>query len=154
MAYALHAVGKDVQQQAPDEFFAVHVNAPLAAVGVGAHREDHLVSVDGLDALVADGRAVGVATQVLKHLRRPAQGRLGIDHPGVAVQRLAAVCAQQGAELVVLRGICVRSPLHQRGHEPGAEDRAECAHREQEVRLAHRSAPPAIGPQTPQAITA
>ena len=71
---------------------------------VGAHAQQHLVAGDGHQALVADGRAVRVARQVVQHRRRSGQRRLGVDHPVVAAQRLHALRAAPASVSAGSRG--------------------------------------------------
>ena len=42
--------------------------------------------VEGQQAMIGNGHTMGVATQIAQHLQGATEGRLGIDHPVVAVQ--------------------------------------------------------------------
>ena len=75
-----------MQHQAADELCTLQSRETLATMFIGAHREGHLRLADVPDALVANGRAVRVAAQILQHPRWPDQWGLGICHPLVAVQ--------------------------------------------------------------------
>jgi hypothetical protein len=75
-------------QEAGDEALAVDADRALAARVVGAHPQEHLAALDAHQALVADGRAVRVARQIVQHRRRPGQRRLRVDQPVVAAQGL------------------------------------------------------------------
>ena len=61
----------------PHQAFGVAVRAMI----ISAHRERHLALADASNTLIADGRAVRVAAQVLQHLGRAYQRRLGVHHP-------------------------------------------------------------------------
>ncbi len=108
-------------QQPADELLARHGDGALGAGVVSAHAQQHLVAGDGYQALVADGRAVGVARQVVQHRGRTGQRRLGIDHPVVAARRahpLGARCCRVGRIARQRTGI---AGLVQRVHELAPE---------------------------------
>ena len=48
--------------------------------------ERHRTVVDAEDALIGDRHPMGVTAQILEHLRRTAEGLLGIDHPVMQIQ--------------------------------------------------------------------
>ena len=99
VANALDAGGQNMQHEPAHELRAVQPDAPLAAMVIGPYRERHCALADGADALIADGRAVRVAAQILQHQGRATQRRLGVNHPVVFV------------ELAVPLPICVVLPL-------------------------------------------
>ena len=53
----------------------------LAAVGVVSPAERDAIVLEGHEAMVGDGDAVGVAGQVVEHVFGAAEGRLGINDP-------------------------------------------------------------------------
>ena len=62
-------------------------DALLVAMRVVFPSEAYAVTVEAEQALVADGDAVGIAAEVPQHANRIPEGRLGIDHPVVLVER-------------------------------------------------------------------
>src|SRR5206468_8880745 len=60
--------------------------AGLATVGVILPAESHALLLEGQQAMIGKGHAVGIATEVAQHLHRTAESGLGIDHPVVAVE--------------------------------------------------------------------
>ncbi len=91
MAYALDAAGQYMQQEPAYELRANEPNPAFAALIVCALREHDLAMVDLPDTLVANRRSVGIPTQVLQNLRRPAHWRLGVDHPVVLIELALAL---------------------------------------------------------------
>src|ERR1035438_383241 len=89
------------------------------------------------EALVGDGYAMGVAAEILDHLGRSAEGRLGVNHPfGLADWR--QVCSegggfaqrfQIGEELEFTVGISLFESLQKEA----AEQAAEHAHGKKET---------------------
>jgi hypothetical protein len=67
--------------------------APLVAVGVVLPPEGDPFAVEGEQSMVGDGYPVGIAAEVAEHLCRPAESRLGMDDPVVAVE-----CAQESGK--------------------------------------------------------
>ena len=70
-------------QEAADEGATGQANHPFAAAVIGAYPQQHVLIADCYDAFIGNGRAVGVARQVFKHLGGPAQRAFGIDDPVV-----------------------------------------------------------------------
>ena len=71
-----------VLKETTDEVWRREGEQSLAiAVATVAIAEGHAAILEGDQALVADGDAVGVAAQVLEHLSRTGHGRLAVDHP-------------------------------------------------------------------------
>ena len=62
-------------------------NALLVAVRVVFPSEAYAITVEAEQALIADGYAVGVAAKITQHANGITEGRLGIDHPVVLVER-------------------------------------------------------------------
>ncbi len=59
----------------------------LAAVSIVPPAEGDVIVVEGNEAMVGDGDAMGVARQVVENVLGAAEGRLGIDDP-VPVEEL------------------------------------------------------------------
>ena len=59
--------------------------ALLAAMGIVLPAEGDALAVEAEQAVVGDGDAMGIAAEIAQHLRRAAQGLLGIDHPVLAM---------------------------------------------------------------------
>jgi len=71
-----------MQEEAAEEVHGVESHdALLAAVRIIAPEKADALSVEGGDAVVADGHAMGVAAEVTQHVFRSAEGRLGMDVP-------------------------------------------------------------------------
>src|SRR5260221_6563658 len=84
-------------QEAADELNAGDAHCLVLARVLGriavTYAQGYVLAVDGDDALVADGRAVGVARQIVEHSAGPGQRCLGIHHPGLGPQALHALAA-------------------------------------------------------------
>ena len=63
-------------------------------MGIILPAKGDLLPVEGSEAMVGDGHAMGVTAEIPEHLSRPAESGLGIDHPILLVE-----AAQQLAEL-------------------------------------------------------
>jgi len=84
------AGGQDMEQEAADELdsFEAHDAAAVAMPGVPP-AEAHLSVFEAEQPSVGDGDAMRVAGQILQHMFRSSEGRLGVDHP---------LCSAQGAK--------------------------------------------------------
>ena len=58
----------------------------LATMGVISPEEGNMAIAKTHEAMVRDGHAMRVASQIVQHLIRPAEWRLGIDDPVLAEQ--------------------------------------------------------------------
>jgi hypothetical protein len=93
------ASGQDVAQEAADELDRVEGHDAAAVVVSGVSpAEAHLAVVEAEQSPVGDGDAMGVAGQVLQHVFRTAEGRLGVDRPISLAQR-----TKQGVKCTRLR---------------------------------------------------
>ncbi len=80
VANALDPRGQHMQQETPDKLKPIQAHSAFASVfasvfaarTVTTHRKDHLLAGDAANALIANGRAVRVAAQILQHLGRAA----------------------------------------------------------------------------------
>ena len=64
----------------------------LATVGVILPAEGDALLVEGQQAMIGDGHAMGVAAEIAQHLHGTTEGGLGIDDPVVAVQAADEFC--------------------------------------------------------------
>ena len=81
-----------IQEKAAEEVHGVEGHdALLAAVGIIAPEEADALPVEGGDAVIADGHAVGVAAEVTQNMFGAAEGRLGMDVPVLVFQLLDQV---------------------------------------------------------------
>jgi hypothetical protein len=80
MADLHEAGGQHVQQESADELLSIEVHLLLeVVVAAVAITEGDTAIVEGQDAMVGDGDAVGVAAEVVEYLSRAGKGALGID---------------------------------------------------------------------------
>ena len=115
--------GQHMQKESPQELGGAERHlALLAAVGVVLPAKGDVLFLEGQQAMIGDGDAMGVAAEIAQHLHRSTEGGLGIDDPVVAVQAAeefgellgigegGAGPAQQsccgGAAVSVRRGTC------------------------------------------------
>jgi hypothetical protein len=85
-----------VQQESPQEFVGSEGHLPLLVpVSVVFPTERHLAILEGNQAMVGDGDAMGVTGQVVQNIFGPAEGRLGVNDPVVTKQG-----AEQRTELL------------------------------------------------------
>jgi hypothetical protein len=76
-----------MQEEAAQEFHGVQSHdALLVAVRIVSPAEADAVAVEGGDAVVADGHAVGATAEIAQDMFRAAERRLGIDEPFLLVQ--------------------------------------------------------------------
>ncbi len=98
MTDADEAFGQHVQKETAQELGGAKSHcAGLATVGVILPAESHALLVEGQQAMIGNGHAMGVATEIAQHLHRAAEGGLGINHPVVAMET-----TQQFCELLVI----------------------------------------------------
>ena len=73
---------QDVEQEAPDELLGGQCHRPEAVLlAVVLPAEADVAVLDGEDAAVGDGHAVGVAAEVGEDTGGAVEGRLGVDDP-------------------------------------------------------------------------
>ena len=106
MADAHEAIGQDVEQEAAKELHGIEGHHLLAVViAVVLVVEANAASVEGDQAVLGDGDAVGIASQIGKNLSGAAEGRLRVDDPfGSAClhQRRSDIdMSNTGAQLVI-----------------------------------------------------
>jgi hypothetical protein len=84
VTHAVEAGGKQVQEKSPDELVRMKAHDLLAItsiVPIILPSEGNMVVIKFDDAAVGDSDAVGVSTEIGKHLVRTAKRRLCIDDP-------------------------------------------------------------------------
>jgi hypothetical protein len=72
---------EDVLEESLDEVRRVEGEKLLEATLSIAMTKGDAPLGEGHQPLVADGDAMGIATQISEHLRRTCHGRLAVDHP-------------------------------------------------------------------------
>src|SRR5215467_8793720 len=133
VANAWKPFGEDVLQEATQEFFAGQRHGALfVVVGVVFPAEEHLGFVDRDNAVVGDGYAVGVTSQIVQDVFGSAERWLGIDDPILFTQGVQK-CAEgfwmgQRQALPVERQQLGAEDTPQSGQEFSAEDRTEDQH--------------------------
>ena len=76
------AARQDVLRKAAQKLAGRKSHDALAvAMRVVSPEESDLFAIEGQQAMIADGNAMGVTSEVAKCLGRPAEGRFGIDDP-------------------------------------------------------------------------
>src|SRR5215468_2700832 len=89
---------QNVEQEAPDELVGAerHCAVPRRSVAaVILVAEGHATLIEGNEATVRDGDAMGVAGEIGKHCFWPGEGRLGVDEPILSLER----CQMCGKDL-------------------------------------------------------
>src|SRR3954471_22546871 len=90
VADAVKSLGQDVKQEAPDELVGSKGHCAISRLPVAAIvlvAEGDAALVEGKQAAVCDGDAVGIAGEIGEHRLGPGKGRLGIDEPVLPPQR-------------------------------------------------------------------
>ena len=81
------AFGEQVQQEAAQELIQRQGHQfLLIVVSRVAPAKGNLAIGKRDESMVGDGDAVGVAAQILEHIRGASEGRLAVDHPVVSVE--------------------------------------------------------------------
>ena len=79
--------GQNVQQEAAQELMCGNGHELLlAAVGMVSPAEGDAIALKGHEAMVGDGDAVGIASQVVENMFGAAEGRLGVNDPGLLAE--------------------------------------------------------------------
>ena len=87
------AFGQHVQKEAAQELGGAKSHlALLATVGVILPAEGDALLFEGQQAMIGNGHAMGVATEIAQHLHGTAEGGLGINHPVVAMETTEQFC--------------------------------------------------------------
>ncbi|XXT69410.1 hypothetical protein WMF14_03040 [Sorangium sp. So ce693] len=124
------AMRQRVQQEATQKFLCGERHGL-----VSSGPEAHAALIHPLQPMIGQLDTVGIATEVGKDLLGPSEGRLGLNHPGLAIERVeqrseGSGVGQRGGpagqvELSLVIG------LPKRGEQPAAEELAENLHREE-----------------------
>jgi len=121
---------EDMQEEPTDEFGGVE-GSGFAVAGM----EVHAVGLNGFEALIGNGDAVRIATEILEDMLGPAEGAFGVDDPLLLVERVdesvegGAVGERGGAGWEAQLAPCVAGA--QRPQEFGPEQRREHPHRKE-----------------------
>ena len=87
-ANADEAAGQNVEEEASQELLrGKRHRSLLATVGIILPVESDLIIVEGHEAVIGDGHAMGVAGEVTDDMLGSAERGFGIDHPVLAKQR-------------------------------------------------------------------
>ena len=129
MADAVKAVGQDVQQEAADELVRIEGHdavAGLAFAPVIFVFEADTLAIEGDEAGIGDGDAVGIAGEIGEHGIGTGEGTLGIDNPlhgrrGLrnsrnASQSLSAVLAPKNCSAPLAWAAASRSHMSRRNN--------------------------------------
>ena len=141
------AAWQHMLEEATDELcrFQGH-GSPGSTLGVVLVAEADLIVVDGEQAIVGDGDAVGMAGQVLEDLLRSRKGLLGVDHPIVAVEPVDQIREEDRVLELLQRAVEFQLPLAVRVLEEvnglAPEDLGEDPHGQQDVFTAILGQPP------------
>ena len=130
-----------VQEKAAEEVHGIKGHDALfAAVGIVAPAEADALAIEGGDAVVGDGHAVGVAAEVAQDMFGAAEGRLGVDVPVLVAKLLDQLIKHRritegsGRASEVESSLAVE--LAEAGEELVAEHGAQNGNRQQEHRMA------------------
>ena len=103
MANPLDPSRQHMGQKAADELHRRQGHHPAMMRRRIAHTKRYGAMVQTNDAVVRDRHAVGIARQIVKHLRRPTHRCFGIHHPLMLVQRSHQIAPGQGSQERILR---------------------------------------------------
>jgi len=126
MTDAHQATGQNLQQEAAQELMGGNGHdLLLAAVGIVPPAEGDAVVFKSDEPMVGDGHAMGVAGQVVEVMLRPAERRLGVDHPVLAAEFPQELdeCVRRGK--LLKRAMELDPVLLEEITKPGAELTAE-----------------------------
>ena len=103
VADAHQSAGQNVKQETAQELMSGNSHdLLLAAVSIVPPAEGDAIVLEGHEAMVGDGDAMGVAGQVVEHMFGAAKGWLGVDHPVLPVQLPKEVGEAAGSGQVLL----------------------------------------------------
>ena len=138
VADAHEASGQHVEEEAAQELCSrKRHDALLAAMGIVFPAQADALSVEGQQAVIGNGDAMGVAAQVAEHMCGSAEGRLGIHDPLLFAQLVQQFCEQfpilkhSGGTTAVQRSVAVEAL--EREEELVAKDAAEHRNGQQEA---------------------
>ena len=103
VADAHQSAGQNVKQETAQELMSGNSHdLLLAAVSIVSPAERDVLVLEGHEALVGDGHAMGIAGQVVEHMVGAAKGWLGVDHPVLPEQLPEEVGEAAGSGQVLL----------------------------------------------------
>ncbi len=127
-----------MQEEAAEEVDCVEGHdLLLAAVGIIAPAEADAIPVEGGDAVVRDGHAVGVAAEVAQHMFGSAEGKVGVDVPSLVaelVDQLLEARRIKGGTSAVKQALAIE--MVKACEELLAKDGAQNGNRQEEHRMA------------------
>jgi len=140
-ANAHEAFGQYMQKKAAEEVHGVEGHdLLLAAVGIVAPEKTDALPVEGGDAVVGDGHAMGVTAEVAQNMFGSAEGRLGVNVPALFVEFLEQLLESGPVAEVRRRASAIEHAsaieVAEAGEELVAEGNAQNRHRQQEHRMA------------------
>ena len=149
VADAYEAPGQNVEEEAVQELHGVEPHRALLAVRMIPPAKADVFAVEGDEAMVADGHAVGVAAQVAEDMFRSTKRRLGVDVPFLPVQTGQQVLEPCRVTEVCRRSSAVEQVLAVKLSKPGKESLAELGAQDrdgqQEERVAGVDPPLVVG---------
>lgn len=93
---AHEASGQDVQKETAQELSRAERHLTLlATAGVILPAEGDAFLFEGQQAMIGNGHAMGVTTEIAQHLHGTTECRLGINHPVVAMETTQQFCELQ-----------------------------------------------------------
>src|SRR5207302_8707297 len=134
VADAHESSGEHKQKETPQELCRAKRHlALLATVGVILPVKGDALLVEGQQAMIGDGHAMGVAAKIAQHLHGSTEGGLGIDDPVVAVQAAEEFCelpwiGESGGRAGTAEWVAAVQTF-QAGEELATKDAAEDLHR-------------------------
>jgi hypothetical protein len=135
---ANEARGKHVEQEAAQELLhrKSHQTLLVAMRGVSPAEGD-LVALQGDQAVIGDGHAVGVAAEITENVFWTPEGRLAVDHPVVteegAEERSESLRLREKLEVPVEAQLAVGEGPFESGDKLAAEDSTQYLHGEKET---------------------
>jgi len=128
VADAHEASRQDVQQEAPSELGERELLMSQTPSAVVLEAKADVVVVEGSEAVVGDGDAVGVASEVSENGVGPVEGRFGEDDPGLleaagdeVVEGRLGKLAEQASAVSVAEPVEVAGPEETAEHTDGEE---------------------------------
>ena len=138
VADAVEVRRQDMQQEAAHELVGGQAHGlPAMLLAIVLPTEpDHAV-VDRHEAVVGEGDAMGVATEVVECAGGAVEGTLGVDHPGAAPQGLQVAGKGGGlgqrSEFAAEAETALAEVAFEAGEEEGAKAAGQDAHRQEEA---------------------
>ena len=140
---AHEASGQNMEEEAAQELLGIEGHdALLVAVGMIPPKETDALTVEGGEAVVGDGHAMGIAAEMTQDMSRATEGRAGINVPVLVAQLLHQFLEPYRVAEVVCRTSAIEQAsaieLAQASEELLAKDGAQDGNGQQEQRMAGR----------------